>query len=135
MAMPAPWSDEDILYLLETVIEALRNNQTGGSIMGLIQERTGRSRTFVKTKLAETGEPYVPRAWPSCQMSWPDRVSQRARRTRSSSQGSARCDLKEHLTGWRRCHHHTCPDMTTTRERAIPSCTPGRGHIAPVDSC
>ena len=58
MAKSTPWSDEDILFLLDASIEALRSNQAGSSIIGVIEERTGRSRTSVEAKLAETGEAF-----------------------------------------------------------------------------
>lgn len=58
MAKSTPWSDEDILFLLDVSIEALRSNQAGSSIVGVIEEHTGRSRASVKAKLAETGEAF-----------------------------------------------------------------------------
>lgn len=58
MAKPTPWRDEDILFLLDTSVEALRGNQDGSSIIGLIEERTGRSRASVEAKLAEIGEAF-----------------------------------------------------------------------------
>ena len=58
MAKPTPWSDEDILFLLDTSIEALRSKQTGSTIVSVIEGRTGRSRASVEAKLAETGEAF-----------------------------------------------------------------------------
>lgn len=58
MAKSTPWSDEDILFLLDISIEALRSNQAGSSIIGIIEEHTGRSRTSIEAKLAETGEAF-----------------------------------------------------------------------------
>lgn len=58
MAKSTPWSDEDILFLLDISIEALRNKQAVSSIVSTIEERTGRSRASVEAKLAETGEAF-----------------------------------------------------------------------------
>lgn len=44
--------------LLDISIEALRSNDTGGSVVSAVQERILRSRASVESKLAEIGEAF-----------------------------------------------------------------------------